>query len=156
MKLKQVTLGVALALSGLAANAADVNLGADPDTFQVMSVGSSVKFWDTFSFSLTGESVVKATAVSFGGILTGSAWSIVDSMENLMAGTYSLTSIPASLASVTLAAGDYSVVVTGKAQATGGMYGVSVNVTPVPEPETYAMMLAGLAALGFLARRRQG
>ena len=30
------------------------------------------------------------------------------------------------------------------------------HVRPVPEPETYAMMLAGLAALGFLARRRQG
>jgi hypothetical protein len=27
-------------------------------------------------------------------------------------------------------------------------------VTPVPEPETYAMFLAGLAALGFMSRRR--
>ncbi|GCL62355.1 FxDxF family PEP-CTERM protein [Pseudaquabacterium pictum] len=156
MKLKQVTLGVALALSGLAANAADVNLGADPDSFSVMAVGGNVNFFDTFSFSLTTESVVNATAVSFGGIRSGSAWSIVDSMDNLMAGTYSLTTIPASLASLTLGAGDYAVVVTGKGQASGGMYGVSVNVTPVPEPETYAMMLAGLAALGFLARRRQG
>jgi hypothetical protein len=26
---------------------------------------------------------------------------------------------------------------------------------PVPEPETYAMMLAGLAAVGFLARKKQ-
>ena len=27
---------------------------------------------------------------------------------------------------------------------------------PVPEPQTYALMLAGLAALGLLAQRRRG
>jgi hypothetical protein len=30
-----------------------------------------------------------------------------------------------------------------------------VVVTPVPEPETYALMFAGLAAIGFIARRRR-
>jgi hypothetical protein len=29
------------------------------------------------------------------------------------------------------------------------------NVTPVPEPETYAMLLAGLGAIGFMSKRRQ-
>lgn len=33
--------------------------------------------------------------------------------------------------------------------------GVSYEVTPVPEPRTYALMLAGLAALGFVAARRR-
>ena len=31
-----------------------------------------------------------------------------------------------------------------------------VNVTAIPEPETYAMLLAGLGLLGFMARRRKG
>jgi hypothetical protein len=31
----------------------------------------------------------------------------------------------------------------------------NVSVTAVPEPETYAMMLAGLGALGFMGRRRK-
>lgn len=34
--------------------------------------------------------------------------------------------------------------------------GYAVSVAPVPEPETYAMMLAGLGLLGFVARRRKG
>jgi hypothetical protein len=38
----------------------------------------------------------------------------------------------------------------------GGSYGGDINVTmPVPEPETYGMMLAGLGILAFLARGRK-
>ena len=29
------------------------------------------------------------------------------------------------------------------------------SITPIPEPETYALMLAGLAALGFVSKRRK-
>lgn len=45
---------------------------------------------------------------------------------------------------------------------TAGAYTFSGNhqdqlyMTPVPEPETYAMMLAGLGLMGFVARRRRG
>jgi hypothetical protein len=31
----------------------------------------------------------------------------------------------------------------------------AVAVTAVPEPETYAMLIAGLGFLGFMARRRK-
>lgn len=37
----------------------------------------------------------------------------------------------------------------------GGTAVFAYNTTPVPEPETYAMMLAGLGVLGGLARRRK-
>ncbi len=48
----------------------------------------------------------------------------------------------------------------GAANATGGFETFFVGnattaVTPVPEPQTYALMLAGLGALGFVARRRR-
>ncbi|EHR70135.1 PEP-CTERM putative exosortase interaction domain-containing protein [Burkholderiales bacterium JOSHI_001] len=33
-------------------------------------------------------------------------------------------------------------------------YAGTLSVVPVPEPETYAMLLAGLGAMGFMLRRR--
>lgn len=51
-------------------------------------------------------------------------------------------------------------VVTNWAQNSGNPTGLRVEfgqsaVTPVPEPETYAMMLGGLGLVGFIARRRK-
>ncbi len=38
--------------------------------------------------------------------------------------------------------------------ATGALPTASIAVTAVPEPQTYALMLGGLCAIGFVARRR--
>ncbi|MDZ7890710.1 MAG: PEP-CTERM sorting domain-containing protein [Rhodoferax sp.] len=50
-------------------------------------------------------------------------------------------------------------VVTNYAGSSGNPTGLRVeftasNVTPVPEPETYAMLLAGLGLMGVISRRR--
>jgi hypothetical protein len=45
--------------------------------------------------------------------------------------------------------------VTNLAQMQVGIDNVSLNVTPVPEPESYAMLLAGLGLLGGVAARRR-
>ena len=45
---------------------------------------------------------------------------------------------------------------TANTQGNAGVFLDNVSVTAaVPEPETYALMLAGLAAVGFVARRRK-
>ncbi|MDO8894909.1 FxDxF family PEP-CTERM protein [Nitrosomonas sp.] len=59
-----------------------------------------------------------------------------------------------------LTAGDYSIFVGGTDYFSQGVdprpaYGLTGVVSVVPEPETYAMLLAGLGLLGFSARRRQ-
>jgi hypothetical protein len=49
--------------------------------------------------------------------------------------------------------------ITNPGQDTFGVDEITLNTpvaAPVPEPETYAMMLAGLGLLGFAARRRKG
>ena len=56
--------------------------------------------------------------------------------------------------------GDYVMEVRGNilgntAMTTGGSFGGAVMLAPVPEPETYGMMLGGLGILAFLARSRK-
>ena len=53
------------------------------------------------------------------------------------------------------AANDYYFTVSGTGTGSlGGKYVFAVSTLPVPEPETYAMLLAGLGIVGAVARRR--
>lgn len=64
-------------------------------------------------------------------------------------GGFAVSEIP----NTPLNAGVYTLRTTGTAVRATSL-DISLTVTAVPEPETYALMLAGLAAVGFVARRR--
>lgn len=52
--------------------------------------------------------------------------------------------------------GDYSIMVSGRLVSdVAGSYGGNLNLAPVPEPDTAAMLAAGLGVLGAVLRRRK-
>ncbi len=58
---------------------------------------------------------------------------------------------------ISLLAGSYTLQVKGTvAGLSGGSYAGVLNIAnPVPEAQSYAMLLAGLGVIGFISRRRR-
>ena len=125
-------------------------------------------FTDDGMFNLGSPSIVAASLTnvevsfggpSFGGISGFSAW--LNGMQlfgptstNTDSGFAVKTQVLSG--GTTLPAGAYHLLVSGTAvSGASASYGGNLVATLVPEPETYAMLLAGLGAVGFLARRRK-
>ena len=68
---------------------------------------------------------------------------------------------PAGVSTVTSSAIDGTettplvLTLTGTTSKSSALYSGELSVAAVPEPETYAMFVAGLGALAFMARRRR-
>jgi len=150
-----------------------VNLGADPTAANSYSVThANGSFTDVFTFSLSQVSDTVSSAVSLflPGLNGGPAsYNISNATLSLFSdpGGDGLSGSNTQVASVNfgssngvlavnnVAAGSYFWRVTGNADGTnGGVYLYASDTAPVPEPGTYAMMLAGLGLLGFIAKRR--
>jgi hypothetical protein len=120
-------------------------------------------FVDTYSFTLTGSSyfvTASASSASSGAQdLDFTSLVIQDATSTVVAtfaGNLGNDAIEFyALSQTVLAAGAYSLVVTGVNSPTQASYSGNIAVTPVPEPSVSAMLLAGLAGVGFMVRRRQ-
>lgn len=120
-------------------------------------------FSDKFGFVLntvaTSESIVSSISSSTTNGLELSSFDLYKSNGQLVvhgvqrsSGIKDLWVLPTTR----LSAGHYFLQVKGYMVAnTSASFSGNLNVTPVPEPETWGMMLLGLGALGMLARRRK-
>jgi hypothetical protein len=111
---------------------------------------SSISRTADTGLDVTGLSLYRAAGTD--GTGTGT---LVSSGKSLQSGNIDVW----TLSSDNLAVGNYYVLVSGNlvsdASASFGGAVMMSPTAPVPEPETYGMMLAGLGVLGFLARRRK-
>ena len=136
---------------------------------------SSTPFYDAYYFSIPdGFASAVATTVNVGsflgisglearlfaghsntiGTVGGSIISPWATMVNPVPGV-SVETVVLSPTSPLLA-GNFTLQVRGTVTGLGGgSYAGTLNLTPVPEAETYAMFLAGLGLMGFMSRRRK-
>ena len=119
--------------------------------------GSFTDFW-TFNVVAPGATAAaSATNISFNGAGGITSFAGLLSTVNLVASsTPSPPVVVNVLAGFTgvLTPGAYSLRISGNA-GPGASYGGNVVLTPIPEPGTYALMLAGLGVVGFMAARRR-
>lgn len=140
----------------------DFGLMGPPDSKTITASSDSifVADTDTFTFSVNANANVDGSApnvplaISYFKLTGVAVWSVVllDS-TNTQIGATDYTTDNFSFAN--LSAGAYSLVVKTSGNTN---YSVTLTTAPaasaVPEPEAYAMMLAGLGLVGFAARRK--
>lgn len=164
MKIKSLALAAALLGATGFASAATYNLGDITATGAGEfsgKFGDGATIDDTWIFSITGAHDV--------AVLLGNNFSRPSFAIGSFAASGSGGSLPGSVdlslfqydsyqtlnGAGSLSSGTYSVHVTGTSKRANTIYSFTVDVAPVPEPETYALLLAGLGVVGAVARRRK-
>lgn len=161
--------GVMQSDDGSEANAYNFgSLSETPEVLFVSVVGAAGSTFEEYAnFSIDAPSGVSGSAntyaLTFGNVelldidnLTIQVWNNTHPGGSTLFATFAGDNTTNWIG--TLGAGQYHLDISGMfgPTATGGQYSVALNAVPaVPEPETYALMLAGLGAVGFMARRRR-
>ncbi len=169
MKLKTLATAAALAVAGVPVWAGGGNFGVLPPSASFSNTVTGA-FTDTWTFNLGQTSAVAASLtnveVTFAGFGTsGGILGFAATLNGIpLVGPTSTVNVPPITVTTKVLAGGgvfpagsmYTLVVTGTGiTGPSASYGGSITAVPVPEPETYAMMLAGLGVVGFLAARRR-
>jgi len=173
---KSLMAAVVLAGASLGASSAMAQIGNSPQALDL--VDNSAFFGDSFEEGNSGATFADQFTFTVSGTVGQTLDAIVASISPtadvglditgiwLFAGDGTMLSTGSSLqtgatdvwsvSGDNLTAGDYYLRVNGTLVSDdGASFGGAMMLMPVPEPETYGMMLGGLGILGFLARRRK-
>jgi choice-of-anchor C domain-containing protein len=128
--------------------------GAISQTFNT-TVGQTynVSYW--LAGNPHDEVKLKTGTVSVGNLTQNFSFDTTGKSLSNMGWVEKSFSFIASGSSSTLTFASHQLAANGSASSWGPALD-NVSVTAVPEPETYAMLLGGLACIGFVARRRKG
>jgi hypothetical protein len=148
-------------------------LGGLPTKLDVeLDINQSSSFGDFAVFTVPSSSTTNGTATPITQVISASVFNYFSAFSaSLYSGVISpfgtaagatllntfVSTATAGSFSASLSSGNYFVVVNGVANEFGSSnpkYNLTLNAVPVPEVETYALMLAGLGVLSFLAKRR--
>lgn len=154
MKLKTLAAATAIAFCSIGANAGSVSFADGVAANITNDPFASIGFF-TQSITLSGLTngtyeilgTLSGNLLSFSSIaLDGNAWNITNFSANTRQFSFGYLDVTGS-APLTLS-------LSGTNQSLSSTYAGSISVTAVPEPESYAMLLAGLGVMGAIARRR--
>ncbi|HEV2594567.1 MAG TPA: FxDxF family PEP-CTERM protein [Sphingomicrobium sp.] len=168
-KLIYMFAGAAALASASVTNAASVITAPTPSTltppasalFGANVTGGPTSFNDMFNFTIAGSPGVTDAQVST-LLLNGSQ--NINFTSILLDGTYAFTKTStdpapetwALLNPVLLGIGNHTIAVAGNLAGPNGSYSGTINVqAPVPEAQTWMMMLLGFGAMGLAIRRRR-
>jgi len=113
-------------------------------------------FDDYFQFTLSQAYKLTVSLTSGSGIFNYDVRELLEGSEaGSQLGTFTNTGEDGQLV-LSVGAGTYLVHVKGALASglNGGTYNGTIELNPVPEPASWAMMIAGIAAVGFTMRRR--
>lgn len=171
MKIRHIAAAAALVCTSIGASAQIVVPWGNHDPGELggtlfFGTGSSFPFEVVYTFSLSVVSNLLAVGVTNDapGVfdINGAAARLyvnngnANFNDDALVGGFAFDSTAVTQTFSNIAAGQYFYKVTGHVDGPfGGSYLLSSHLVPVPEPETYAMILAGLGVVSLLARRRR-